>query len=431
MGVLVSQLLRCCRSRILILFWIFLSIAGVVVAVVRISTYYQTPGPFDPAMQGFCDFHNGVYFPSLGFARRVSPYSQNYADTFPVSRQVPPYSPLIIALHVPFALLSLEFAEVCYFLFMIVCIVAIAWVLVRDAPNLPTATMCAWIWPVVAIIVWSRPGHISLYNGYFTFELVLGTFVALSTARSRPWLAAIGIALASGKPTYFLPLCVLMVARGDYGAIVRGMVLAIVGGLASMFWITGFSLSAVNQIIQDVLGGQAVHMNDPFESPVTSWIRIDIAAVVAKVINRDLNEWVQIGLMLFFLAVPAGVLWRNRKRFRDPCLTDLSGSLVIVASVVAIYHNAYDAILLMAPIVGWACTRWDRQQEHKRTDLMVVGLLMIPMFNPFSTYTMLQRFQIDSWLYQVVTSSNAVAIFLAAVLLIWRVERTQPVIENS
>jgi len=403
--------------------WILMSIAGIVASAVRISAYHQTPGPFNPAMQGFCDFHNGVYFPALAFARRISPYSQEYADTYPVSRQVPPYSPLIIALHVPFAWMPLAIAETCYFFFMIVCVIAIAWVLVRDTTGLPQATVWTCIWPVVALIVWSRPGHVTLFNGYFTFELVLGTFIALSAARSRPWLAAIGIALASGKPTYFLPLMALMAARGDHAALIRGLILATVGGLASMLWITGFGLPAVMRIINDVLGGQAVHMNDPLESPVTSWVRIDIAAVMAKAINRDLNEWVQIGCMIWLLVLPAALLWRNRHRFQNGGATDLSGSMIAVISIVAIYHNAYDAILLMAPLVGWAGMRWQSAQRHRWLDRAIVLSLMVPMFNPFSTLTFLQRYDNHSWVYQVVTSSNAIAIFIGAALMLWRISR--------
>jgi len=407
----------------LVALWVLISIAGIIATAARISAYHQTPGPFDPAMQGFCDFHNGIYFPSLAFARQISPYSQTYADAYPVSRQVPPYSPLVIALHVPFALMPLEIAEVCYFIFMIVCVIAIAWVLVRDTTDLPTSTILACIWPVVAFIVWSRPGHVTLFNGYFTFELVLGTFIALSAARSRPWLAAIGIALASGKPTYFLPLIALMAARGDYAAIVRGMILATVGGLASMLWITGFSLDAVTQIVNDVLGGQAVHMSDPLESPVTSWVRIDIAAVMAKLINRDVNEFVQIGCMIVLLVIPAALLWRSQRRFQHGGVTDLSGSLIMIASIVAIYHNSYDAILLMAPLVGWAGMRWESAQQNRWLDLAIVLSLVVPIFNPFSTFAFLQRFEVNLFTYQIVTSSNAVAIFIGAALMMWRISR--------
>lgn len=397
---------------------------GMAVAAVRISVYHQVPGPFDPARQGFCDFHNGVYFPSLAFARRISPYSQGYADTYPVSRQVPPYSPWIIALHVPFALLPLAIAEVCYFLFMIACVVAIAWILVRDTGDWSKPQMGLGLWPVVALIVWSRPGHVTLFNGYFTFELVLGTFLALSAAKSRPWLAAVGIGLASGKPTYFLPLVLLMAARGDYAALSRGVVLSTFGGLLSMLWLTGPSVPAMKQFVDDVFGGQAVHMNDPLESPVTSWIRIDLPAVLAKGVQRDLNEIVQVGCMAILLAVPAWMLWRTRRHHSAAGVTDLSGSLILIASVTAIYHNAYDAILLVAPLVGWWTLRWDAMPDPRQLDRAIVGCLLIPLVNPLSTFAFLQRFEWNSLAYQVITSINAIAIFTALVLVIWRMWRS-------
>jgi len=409
--------------------WILISIFGMVASATRIAAYHQTPGPFNPAMQGFCDFHNGVYFPSLAFARQISPYSQDYADTYPVSRQVPPYSPLIIALHVPFAWMPLVIAEIFYFFFMIVCVIAIAWILVRDTTDLPTAKIWTCVWPVVALIVWSRPGHVTLFNGYFTLELVLGTFVALSMARSHPWIAAIGIAIASGKPTYFLPLVALMAARGDYEAVFRGLVLATLGGLVSMLWVTGLSIDGVAQIIMDVRGGQAVHMSDPLESPVTSWVRIDIAVVLAKIANRDLNEWIQLTCMAFLLVAPAAVLWRNRNRFRQGGVTDVSGSMIVIALIVAIYHNSYDALLLTAPLVGWAAKRWESADQNRWLDLTIVLFLTVPLVNPFSTNSFLQRFDANLWVYQILTSSNALAIFFGAVLMLWRINR-HPISEN-
>lgn len=422
--MLETPLQKSCQSRFLVAMWILISITGIIATAVRISVYHQTPGPFNDATQGFCDFHNGVYFPSLAFARGVSPYSQHYAETYPVARQVPPYSPLIIALHVPFAVLPLRIAEICYFAFMIACVIAMAWILVSDSVDISTSEIWTCIWPVVAFIIWSRPGHVTLFNGYFTFELVVGALFAVSYARKHPWIAACGIAIASGKPTYFLPLVVLMTARGDYAAVTRGILLAFCGGLFSMLWMTGFSIPAISQIIHDVLGGQAVHMNEPFESPVASWIRIDIAAVIAKVINRDLNELVQIGCMCFLLVVPSVVLWRNRHRYQDGGITNLSGSTIAIMSIVSIYHNSNDAILLMAPIVGWAGMRWHCPAENRWLDCAIVLLLMVPMLSPFSTFTFIQRFELNPLSYQMITSSNAVAILIGGMLILIRMNRS-------
>ncbi len=47
----------------------------------------------------------------------MSPYGAEFASTYPVARACPAYSPSIIALHVPFTLLSLPLADVVYGVF--------------------------------------------------------------------------------------------------------------------------------------------------------------------------------------------------------------------------------------------------------------------------------------------------------------------------
>ena len=64
--------------------------------------------------------------------------------------------------------------------------------------------------------------HITLFDGYFTFELVLATFLAIHWADRRPLLAGLALMIASGKPTFLLPLGFLLLARGNYKALLWG-----------------------------------------------------------------------------------------------------------------------------------------------------------------------------------------------------------------
>ena len=78
-----------------------LALLLIAITAARIVAKHQTPGPFNPAAQGYCDFHNGVYFPSLAFINGFSPYSQEFAQSYPVERSMPFYSPFVLALHSP------------------------------------------------------------------------------------------------------------------------------------------------------------------------------------------------------------------------------------------------------------------------------------------------------------------------------------------
>ncbi|MGI9455123.1 MAG: glycosyltransferase 87 family protein, partial [Aeoliella sp.] len=173
---------------------------GVAAAAHRAHHNRHVPGPFDAELKhtGFIDFQNGIYFPSLAFGNGVSPYSAEYAEQYPVPRPTPAYSPLNFVYHLPFTWLPLPVAEWVYFVTIVGLAIAFVWLLLKDAD----ASVGIWLCPLLAVLVWSRAGHATLFGGYFTLELALATMAALHFARSRPWIAAVGVAIASVKPTY-------------------------------------------------------------------------------------------------------------------------------------------------------------------------------------------------------------------------------------
>ncbi len=110
--------------------------------------------------------------------------------------------------------------------------------------------------------------------------MVVGSLVALVHAQSRPWLSAVGVAIASCKPTYAIPLFLLMLARGDRVAALRGLGLSIVGAVLSLGRL--LMVTTPQQLWLDLQHGQSAHMADTYEFPVNSWTRIDALAFYAK-----------------------------------------------------------------------------------------------------------------------------------------------------
>ena len=190
-----------------------LLLLGLVLTAARIVRKYQTPGPFDENNQGYCDFHNGIYYPTLALLSGVSPYGPEYAAEYPVARQIPFFSPAILVVHAPLAVLPLRIAEVLYFAFSVFVLLAISAVCAAAA-GMPKRLDT--ILSVAAGLVFSRGGHITLFDGYFTLELVLATFLAIYWADRRPVSAAVALMVVSAKPTYILPLGFLLLARGNY-----------------------------------------------------------------------------------------------------------------------------------------------------------------------------------------------------------------------
>ncbi|WP_442485587.1 glycosyltransferase family 87 protein [Aeoliella sp. SH292] len=387
-------------------------IAGVAGSAWRAHTYHHPPGPYQPKLLGFGDFQNGIYFPAKAFADGVSPYGVEYVESYPVPRPTPLYSPLLFLLHVPIGLLPLTIAEWVYFGLMILMIAGLAWVLVRDAG----ASLKVWFLPVMAVIVLSRAGMLTLFSGYFTFELAIGVALALSFARTRPWLSGVGMMFASLKPTFIIPLTLLMLARRDWQAAWRGVLLSTVGAVVALAWL--MQQASLTQQLASMKAAQEIHRFDETELPVNSWTRLDLPVLVGKWLGTNPTEGEQLLMMAALLAIPCVLLWRGANTPANSGLTSIGGSLAAIGVLVSIYHQSYDALLALTPIVGIATVSqrsWRNISLALRVPILLLSL--IPLFNVTSTQQFLTRLGIEGVLFQVVTSVNGAALLCALALL--------------
>lgn len=429
-------------------------VLGILIAGTRAIVQYQPPGKFDATRQGMCDFHNGIYFPTFAILQGVSPYSQAYADDFPVERPIPFFSPLILLVHSPLAVMPLRLAELVYFAIQIALIISISMLVCRalqerfesrldEVPKfrklkwrdiLSTGWLRTfrWDWVMVtsALIVLSRGGHITLFDGYFTFELVLACFVAIHFADRRPWVSAFALAIVSAKPTFILPLGFLLLFRGQWKSILLGAGLSIVGALIPMLWL-GWQVSDTDllqgcqQVIADISASQDIHRATEDELPLYSWTRIDSLAFVAKWLAIAPDEATHLIVMMFMLCPSVYLLWLRGRHHADDGLTGQTGVIIILTSLVSIYHQSYDALLLIPSIIGLSLealgadqTRTPRERFKR---LLIAGFFLVPLFNFLSTRTVLGDHGATDWLTKAITSTNAICLTAAlAVLWIWQ-----------
>lgn len=404
--------------------WIFVGLfcLGTAATAVRVVRQYQTPGPFDPSRQGYCDFHNGIYYPTVAWLRGVSPYGQTYAEDYPVARSVPFFSPAIFVLHVPWALLPLRVSEVLYFGFSLVVVGAIAGLSSRAA-RVPRPMQFSATAAVAAGIVFSRGGHITLFDGYFTLLLVLGTLAAIHFGQRRPWLAAVGLLLASAKPTYILPLGLLLLARGNWRALIYGATLSILFAAVGFGWLAyhqgnGDLLAGMQEIRQQITVTQDIHRGETDESPIHSWTRIDLLAVVAKWAKQDPADLTHLVVMLGLILPPCVVLWWRRRRGIDDGLAGLTGAIVVTAMLVSLYHQSYDALLVAAALTGIAVAPLDAWRSLSSRQRWLLWLLLAtPAFNYLSTRMVLARLPVGDTATQLLTSVNGVTLAVALGML--------------
>ena len=95
----------------------------------------------------------------------------------------------------------------------------------------------------------------------------------------------------------------------------------------------------------------------PDETPVASWTRLDLLAVVAKWIGSDPGQLTHMLVMAALLVAPVVALVLRRKQKLDDGLGGLTGALILSAMLVSLYHQSYDALLLLAPLTGLVVAR--------------------------------------------------------------------------
>lgn len=405
--------------------WLSLAVVTGMIAI-RVSSHYQEPGRFDVHNQGYCDFHNGVYYPALAFTERFSPYGQNYANNFPVERPIPMFAPTVLLLHAPIAWLDLRTAEVFFYLLMVFLLVLIsAWSL-----RVAGWSQASWlVGGLAAFLAASRTGYGTLFTGYFTFELVLGTLLAVF-AGHRPVAGGIGLAIACIKPTTGIPLVILMLARGQVKTVLVGLAIVGLTSVAALLWVAsdGTSLTLAEQIRDS----QQQHRDDPNELPANTWTRVDLLAVVAKWFDWRPNDLQHLGVMLPLIALPALAVWRFR-RFEpeggpEGPSAGLSAAVILLSINVCIYHHYYD-ILVLTPVVlaavsgscGWRQTGFQRW--------IVGGLCLFPIVNYLTSNMVLDRLQLHSTLEKVFTSANGAMLAIALAICTWQLWRAGTPVE--
>jgi len=393
-------------------------------AIVAARTVRNLNIPGQPAVErfGLQDFRDNFYYPSVALLDGRNPYDYaDYRAHYPIDRPLPPYSPISLLLYAPVALLPYRAAMAAGFLVNLGLLAILALLAVRGAGLEDDPADGPWrVLLVAALLVLSRPGHMTLYIGQCSALMAVACTTALVEGRRRPWLAALGLAAACAKPSYGGPLGVLMLFRGDTRAFLRGSglaaVLGIVGGFGPMRAAGGIGplLASVRDSMREV--AKDVTFNEP-----TSLIRLDPVSLVGRVLGRPPGTLVNVAMALVILGA-AGLLMRRLAARGEPEPRPFSNSLACLAILLATYHQPYDALILALP----ATTLLLMPEPVSARRAILAFLLLVPGLNYVATFTLLERFDLPRFAWLLISESNGLALALALLLgmqLAW--ERAQ------
>jgi len=346
--------------------------------------------PHHPAHTAFCDFQDVVYYPTKAALAGVNPYDPRpaeeggaYFSRFAAGNSFPVYAPLIFVFSLPFAVMPLTAAELCYWLINVGLLLGLAYFLLRigELPCQPGIVA-----GLAALMLLSRPGHANFYFGAITVPMMLATLSAWTLADRRPWLAAVCLAISLIKPTFGGPLLILLLLRSSYRAAFGGLAIAAAANLAVMGVFLPQELTS-GHTFELLSANQAVTDSDPAVDPLKSASRIDFLMIIERLTGRHWPGYLRLLVSLTVLGIGGWHLRRLHSATDQNGLNKraISAALASLTIGISIYHNIYDA-LLAAPAVVAACGIFVAMKNTQAAIAWpMLALIAVPALNYFSS----------------------------------------------
>ncbi len=391
--------------------WAVLGYALVAALIgLRAWTDLHVPGHPELAHYGYADFRDAVYYPVVALLDGANPYDAvAYARDYPVTSTFALYGPHTLLLHLPLGLLSPHAAAAAYFALTLTLMPLVAVLALRLAGRTPDVTA---VFALAALMLLSRPGQSNLFLGQYAATMAVAVALALRPPGTATWLVALGVALALMKPNYGLPLAVLLLARGEWRAVLGGgAAAALAAAVPAAVIVAHTGLEAPLALLT---GNVSIFAAQPQFGTDSSVIRIDAASLVGRLAGAP-PVAVQIALAALLLGVAAGgVAVAARAATRRA--RHAADALICLTLLTVVYHQSYDALLLALPL-AWVCLAPAADAPPRRARLVLGLLLAIPLVNYAGSFAVVQRFGIEGWWWVVLTGINAAAILAAWALV--------------
>ena len=333
-----------------------------------------------------------------------------------MARAAPPYSPVVFLIHIPFALLPLIPASVAFFAYSCALLAGLAWCCLKMSKQ-------PFRWfdflAITNLLLISRPGHITLFTGYFTAEIVVGCIVALHFADRRPAISGLGIMLASIKPNFLIPLMLLMLFRRNGRAVFWGAWFCFITAAIGFGWL-GYH-NGLQEVIDSVRSGQESLHVDPTEMPVNTWTRVDLVGMFAKVTQWNPSDAVYVATMLLIVCGVGIFVRRIAVCESNTGATGPSALVIVLTILVGVYHHSYDCLLLAVPTVGLLFFGSKTMPEISSKARFAIALLVaVAGLNYLSTKSVMGYLNLEplGFQWQAVTLINGLCLTAALALLI-------------
>lgn len=362
---------------------------------VRLSSLVVIPG--DPqgshavGKNGLADFQDVIYYPLHAVHEGVNPYdcgtaplpdgSPRYRQRYPVLNLFPLYSPLIFILFWPWGFGDFTTSAVIFVVFNLLLLLLFAFQCWRCAGVRPTVAQITFL---ASGMLATQAGRANFLGGDTALALALASLAAIQLAPSHPLLAGWALALTSFKPTFGLPLGILLLACGYYRTVAVGWILGFVVGMAGLVIIFHRS-GDLPRMPEILLHNQEVLESDPDANALTTAIRVDSASALERLSPMH-GSLVKLAASAMVLGIACWALRGLRKVSSQPEASALISAIVVLTTISSIYHVTYDALLIWSAIVGIMfapSSLWPNTSTRWRW--LVGALLLMPMLNVLGT----------------------------------------------
>jgi hypothetical protein len=368
------------------------------------------------------DFRDVVYFPSRAFLDGLNPYNvQVYMEHYPVWHPVALYTPLSILMSSPFALLPFSHAWQLYYVFSLLLMFVLAALSLR-AVDLPATP--ARVTAVATLILLSRPGQMNLLLGQVALQCAIATCLAVFYDRRYPWLAAAGLAFTTGKPSYGALLGILLLCRGDFRLVLRGILLAI-GPTLLGAWILLQRAGSLAALYATAHATYNVFGTEQFDDPVFGPFRIDAPALIARLCGISITRPTELLIGTVVLVAGAYAVHRCARSEATSRPRALSGTLIVLTMLASTYHQTYDAVVLTLPLTALIANRWTPGAQQPLLRGVLVAAMVALALNYLASVTAIYAFKLYGNWRLAATSINPSAVCLALLIYLGLAMRRQ------
>ena len=387
---------------------------AILIALLRVGVFSEVAGVRFAARWAMIDFHSGVYYPIRAMLTGENPYDrERFLALYPVGDGFPPYPPATLLFHLPFGLLPPTVADLLYAVFTVGVMLLLALVALRATQRHASLTSVVML---AGVLLLTRPGHWNLVLGQRAAELALGTYLALFATARQPWLGGAGLALSMLKPTWGIPLMLLMLARGDRRPVALGVLLSFIVNLPLLALIVTRA-GGLHPFLGRLFKGYRDWQTVSDVSPATSSVRIDAATTLSRFAGHPLGDVSQVLLTILVIACASVAVYRLRSH-RSAGTPDLSIGIICTAILLCGHHVGYDFLLLTVPMLvllfqglPTSESRWGRW--------LFIGLGTIPALNWVATESVLGALRPGKTLWLVIASLNGLSLMALFCGYLW------------